>query len=79
MKLTNINQVNEFLSIVNKCKGSVILKSLEGDQFNLKSALTQYVAMGQLLGEHGDELELFCSDRADEAMFMEFLIKNPEI
>ena len=74
MKLTKIEQVNEFLSIVDSCKGDVTLRSLDGDIFNLK-----YIAIAALLGQHGDELELFCSDREDEGKFMQFLMENPSI
>ena len=77
MKLTKIEQVNEFLSIVDSCKGDVT--SLDGDIFNLKSKLSQYIAIAALLGQHGDELELFCSDREDEGKFMQFLMENPSI
>ena len=79
MKLTNVTQVHEFLSKVNECKGEVYLTSSEGDKFNLKSALTQYVAMGALLGNHGDELELLCEDKDDEKYFVEFFLDNPEV
>lgn len=79
MKLTKIEQVNEFLSIVDSCKGDVTLRSLDGDIFNLKSKLSQYIAIAALLGQHGDELELFCSDREDEGKFMQFLMENPSI
>ena len=79
MKLTKIEQVNEFLSIVDSCKGDVTLRSLDGDIFNLKSKLSQYIAIAALLGQHGDELELFWSDREDEGKFMQFLMENPSI
>ena len=79
MKLTKIEQVTTFLSIVDSCKGSVTLTSSHGDTYNLKSKLTQFVAIGALLGEHGDELELWCSDREDEAKFMTFLREHPEV
>lgn len=49
MKLTKIEQVNEFLSIVDSCKGDVTLRSLDGDIFNLKSKLSQYIAIAALL------------------------------
>ena len=68
-----------FLSIVDSCKGDVTLRSLDGDIFNLKSKLSQYIAIAALLGQHGDELELFCSDREDEGKFMQFLMENPSI
>ena len=78
MKINNITLVNEFLEIVNNCKGNVYLTSSEGDKFNLKSALSQYIAMGALLGQKGDELELWCDDKEDEAKFMKFLNEHPE-
>ena len=36
MKLYNIENVEEFMSIVDKCKGTVELVSKEGDRLNLK-------------------------------------------
>ena len=57
MKLSKIEQVNEFLAIVDSCKGDVTLRSVDGDIFNLKSKLSQYIAIAALLGQHGDELE----------------------
>lgn len=79
MKLTKISQVEDFLTIVNTCKGDVTLASQYGDKYNMKSLLTQYVAIGALLGERGDELELFCSSKEDEAKFLKFFNENPEI
>ncbi len=76
MKLSKIEQVNEFLAIVDSCKGEVTLRSVDGDIFNLKSKLSQYIAIAALLGQHGDELELFCSDSSDEGKFMNFLMEN---
>ena len=43
MRLTKIKEVNDFLEIVNHCKGEVTLTSQYGDKYNLKSLLTQYV------------------------------------
>lgn len=79
MKLTKISQVEDFLTIVNTCKGDVTLTSQYGDKYNMKSLLTQYVAIGALLGERGDELELFCSLKEDEAKFLKFFNENPEV
>lgn len=79
MKLTKISQVEDFLAIVNSCKGDVTLTSQYGDKYNMKSLLTQYVTIGALLGERGDELELFCSSKEDEAKFLKFFNENPEI
>ena len=79
MKLTKISQVENFLAVVNSCKGDVILTSKYGDKYNMKSLLTQYIAIEALLGERGDELELFCSLREDEVKFLKFFNENPEV
>lgn len=72
MKLKNSIQVEAFIEAVNKCQGNVYLRSLQGDIFNLKSSLSQYIAMGALLGEHGDELELFAEKKEDERILLAF-------
>lgn len=79
MKLTKIHQIEHFLSAVNKCRGDVWLTSNQGDKFNLRSRLSQYVAIGALLGEYGDELELWCALQEDEEFFFDFFQKNPEV
>lgn len=79
MKLTKIEHVEDFLAAVKASKGEVKLISPYGDVYNLKSVLSSFVAIGQLLGEHGDELELFCSNSADEGNFYDFFSKNPEV
>lgn len=79
MKLKNITLVHKFLGVVAKCNGDVWLESQQGDRFNLKSPLSQYVAIGKLVSEHGNELELFCSSYDDEKNFFEFFEMNPEV
>lgn len=79
MKLTNIQQVQDFLSAVDKCEGSVWLESPDGDKFNLKSKFSQYIAMGALLSTRGNELELFCSNSKDERYFYQFFSEHPEV
>ena len=68
MKLQNIQEVEEFRKVVHQCKGRVYLESLEGDIFNLKSAM-----LGRLLSEQGDSLELFADSKEDEALLLNFL------
>lgn len=79
MKLTKISQVEDFLAAVNEAKDNVWLTSVYGDKYNLKSLLTQYVAIGALLGDKGDELELFCDKKEDEALFLKFFFEHPEV
>lgn len=79
MKLTKISQVEDFLAAVNAAKDNVWLTSIYGDKYNLKSLLTQYVAIGALLGNKGDELELFCDKKEDEALFLKFFFEHPGV
>lgn len=73
MRLTNIKDVQKFIDVVNSCEDTVYLKSQEGDVFNLKSSLSQYIAVGRLIEESGDSLELFADKREDEAKLIKFL------
>lgn len=73
MKLKNIKEVEAFRNAVKACTGDVYLKSVDGDVFNLKSALSEYIALGRLLSEQGDSLELFATKREDEARLLSFV------
>lgn len=73
MKLKNIKEVEDFRKAVKECTGDVYLKSMDGDVFNLKSALSEYIAVGRLLSEQGDSLELFATNREDEARLLQFV------
>lgn len=79
MNFKNMKQVNDFLAIVEKCEGSVYLNSEDGDVFNLKSRLSQYIAIGELLSARGDELKLVCEHREDWDKFFEFFKNHHDI
>ena len=79
MKIKNIKNVETFLEVVNGCKWEVTLTSVYGDKYNLKSALTQYVAVAALVGDHGEELELWCTDKDDEKKLLKMFNEHPEM
>ena len=79
MKLTNIKEVNEFLRVVNECEGSVWLESTDGSKINLKSKLSQYIAISALISCEAESLELFCSLPEDEMKFFKFFNENPKV
>ena len=78
MQLTNVEEVRDFMKTVDSCEGNVYLKSNQGDVFNLKSSLSEYIAVGRLINEVGSDLELFCDKREDEVKFIHFFDQNPE-
>ena len=80
MKLRNDIELQGFLDAVDSCNGSVWLESPEGDRYNLNSTLTRhYLAIGKLLEERGDYMELFCQFPEDERKFYEFFDKHPSV
>ena len=79
MKINNIKDINTFLNTVNECEDNVTLTSVYGDRFNLKSTLSPYIAVAALLGEHGEELELWCDSKEDEYKFLKMFSDNPSM
>ncbi len=79
MKFNTYEEIREFLDIVDTCEHDVYLRSEYGDVYNLKSRLSQYLGVAALLSEHGDELELFCADRADERKLIRFLCHHGQL
>jgi hypothetical protein len=77
MKITNIPDINDFFKVVDKCKGRVELTSSEGDRINLKSKLTQFVAMAQLMNTtYVKELEIVASEPEDANRLLDYMMKG---
>lgn len=73
MKLKNETDVENFIKVVNECSGAVWLESPYGDRFNLKSVLSRYVAISELINDEKEVLELFASNYEDEVKLMKFI------
>lgn len=76
MKLMNVQDVNDFMAAIEKSKDEVWLESVHGDKISLKSPLSRYVAIGELVKKEGSDLELFCS-QADQHLFLQFFHTHP--
>lgn len=79
MRIKNVKELDGFIEAVNKCKGDVWLVSPRDDKYNLKSDLIRYIALGELLSAHGDNMELFCASKEDEVHFFEYFRQFPEV
>lgn len=77
MKIRNLRSLNGFIGAVSKCRGAVWLEAPNGTKYDLHSSFSQYLALGTLLLEQGDSLELFCSCKDDEHHFREFFLDAP--
>ena len=77
--LNNKNDIENLFSALDKCRDKVYLRSADGtEEFNLKSDVSRYAAVGELCQDHGDEYEFYCDDRRDEGNIMEFFFKLDE-
>lgn len=79
MKILNLNNVEEFLKVIDQCEGKVELVSPEGDRLNLKSKLSQYVSLGKLLGSCNTEipeLEIIAYEPKDTQRLVNFLVNG---
>jgi len=73
MKIRSLKDVEAFKEVVDRCVGDVWLESVYGDKYNLKSALSQYIAMAELLRDKHEDLELFARLPEDQVILMQFL------
>lgn len=80
MRLRTIKDAEEFIKLIKTCKDPVYLTDWELDangdynfRINLKSTLSMYVGVVQLLSEHGDWFELHTSNKEDEEKIMQFM------
>ena len=78
MKLYKIDNVDEVMGIVDKCKGPVELVSKEGDRLNLKSQLTKFVTVTELFHNESliNELELVAYEKEDIELLLKYMFGN---
>lgn len=79
MKFKDEKDIKLFLNAVDKCASDVWIFSKNGDKYNLKSTLSQYIALGAMLMDNSEEFELFCRTREDEIIMLNFFKEHPEI
>ena len=77
MKVSNISNPKKFFETLARCKGSVELRTEDGDRLNMKSKLSQYIAMTDIFSnaEIG-EVEIMLSEPEDIALLIDFLVKG---
>ena len=73
MLLRNAKEIDNLIEAVDRCRGEVILRSTDGkEEFNMKSTLSRYIAIGELCKDHGDHYEIYCMERSDQGYMMNF-------
>ena len=77
MKVQNITDIDKFFKVIDSCKGKVELVTGEGDRLNLKSKLSQYVSLANILS-NGEipELEVIAYEKEDIDKIVNFMGRN---
>ena len=74
MKVFNITDIDAFFKMIDECQGRVELVTGEGDRLNLKSKLSQYVALAKVFSDGViDELELVAHEPKDVERLVSFM------
>ena len=77
MKLTNVTNVDKLLKTIEGCEGKVELVTEQGDRYNLKSKLSQYVSFVKVLANCTiPSIEIITSNHADAEKLMKFMING---
>ena len=74
MKVKNVKDVEKLFKVIDECKGRVELVTNEGDRLNLKSKLTQYVALASVFADKTiGEMELIAHEPDDVQRLVMFM------
>ena len=80
MKLGSSVELKAFMDTVKECSGDVwLVDSGNGNQFNLKSYMSRYIAIAELIHDQNERLELFCESKNDERRFYDLFIRYPQM
>ena len=75
--LSNVRDLDAFMKAIKECKEDVYLRKNDGtEQFNLKSTLSEYIALGRLCDKEGSNYEIFCNSAADESRLLQFFYER---
>ncbi len=70
--LNNV-EVNDFMKLVEECKGNVYLVTPEGDKLNLKSTLCSLIGLASIIkGGIVANASLLCDNAEDESLLLKY-------
>ena len=75
MKIYNVKDIDYFFKTIDQCEGKVELVTGEGDRLNLKSKLSQYVALAEAFSNGNiPEMELMVYNPNDVDKLITFMM-----
>lgn len=75
MRIRSVQDIEALKEAVGQCSRAVWLESVNGDKYDLKSEFSQYIAIGALIQDTDEQLELFAADPRDQMIMMELAHK----
>ena len=77
MKVMNITNLEKFFGVIEQCEEKVELVTENGDKYNLKSKLSQYVAFTKvILGGAIPVVELITHSPSDSSKIIHYMMSN---
>ncbi|OUP19491.1 hypothetical protein B5F29_09175 [Lachnoclostridium sp. An196] len=78
MKIRTTEALKAFEKSVEQCAGSVYLKSVNGECYDLKKEELRSQGIRRLMEDEKEELELFVSNRYDNMIMLRFFVAAGE-
>lgn len=75
VKVKNITNLEKFFGVIDQCEEKVELVTENGDKFNLKSKLSQYVAL-TIFGGVIPSVELITHSPSDSGKIIRYMLSN---
>lgn len=77
VKVTNIANINKFIEVIDRCEGKVELVTEHGDRLNLKSKISQFVSLTNIVKDgHIPQVEIIPYDKNDREKLMKFMLNG---
>ena len=77
MTVNNITNLEKFFEAVNKCEGKVELITEQGDRYNLKATLSQYVSLVRFFSNNtASSVQIVTANHTDSQKIMGYMINN---
>lgn len=77
VKVMNITNVEKFFGVIEQCEEKVELVTENGDKYNLKSKLSQYVALTKaFFGGVIPSVELITHSPSDSGKIIRYMMSN---
>ncbi len=75
MKIMNITDIDKFFGVIDQCEGKVELVTKNGDIYNLKSKLSQFVSLTKVYFRGAiPVVELITHDPSDVSRIMRYMM-----